>query len=155
MTQTAQARKLPEVMDQLGWDGVTPQSLNQMKAIGVDCLRVHIPAQFADGQDHTDDFKRVRSLIEEHSLRLASLHASALPKDKIVYAREGREEQLQHWIAVLRAVGAAGVESTGLTFQPIGHFRTASTKGRGGAMLSTFDMEEYQRHPRQHANDRR
>jgi mannonate dehydratase len=125
-----------------------------MKAIGVDCLRVHIPAHFADGQDHTDDFRRVKAVIEEHGLRLASLHASSLPKDKIVYGREGREEQLANWIAVLRAVGAAGVESTGLTFQPIGHFRTASTRGRGGAMLSTFDMEAYKKDPRQHANDR-
>jgi mannonate dehydratase len=155
MTQTAQSRQMPEVMDQLGWDDVTPQSLNQMKAIGVDCLRVHIPAKFGDGQDHTDDFKRVKALIEEHGMRLVSLHNSTLPKDKIVYGREGREEQLENWLAVVRAIGAAGVPSTGLTFQPIGHFRTASTKGRGGAMLSTFDMEEYKRNPRQHARDSR
>ena len=36
---------------------------------------------------------------------------------------------------------------TGLTFQPIGHFRTASTRGRGGALLSTFDMDEYRKTP--------
>ena len=30
-------------------------------------------------------------MIEAHGLRLASLHASGLPKDKIVYGQEGTE----------------------------------------------------------------
>jgi mannonate dehydratase len=136
-------------MDQLAWDAVTPQNLNFLKATGVDCLRVHVPGAFADGQDHTADFRRLRGVIEQHGLRLAALHASATPKEDIVYGREGREAQLALWVAMVRAIGAAGVPMTGLTFQPIGHFRTASTIGRGGARLSTFDMEEYRRHPRQ------
>jgi mannonate dehydratase len=148
MTQAAQQ---PMIMDQLPWEGVTPQNLNFLKATGVDCLRVHVPTELADGADHTDDFKRVKATIEAHGLQLAALHASGLPKDKIVYGREGREEQLNTWIAVLRAIGAAGVPMTGLTFQPIGHFRTEATPGRGGAMYSTFDMEAYRRDPRQFA----
>src|SRR5262245_11333330 len=64
----------PEVMDQLAWDAVTPQNLNFLKATGVDCLRVHVPGAFADGQDHTADFRRLRGVIEQHGLRLAALH---------------------------------------------------------------------------------
>lgn len=139
------------VMDQLGWDDVTPANLNFLKAIGVDCIRVSVPAHFADGRDRTEDLTRMRRLVEEHGIQLVALHASGLPKDKIVYGQEGREEQLRHWITVVRAIGAAGVPMTGLTFQPIGHFRTKSTPGRGGAMLSTFDMEAYTRHPDQFA----
>src|SRR5574341_2321053 len=111
----------PLLMDQLGWDAVTPQNLSFLKAIGVDCLRVHVPAEFADGQDHTDDFRRLRATIEAHGLQLMALHGSGLPKDKIVYGREGREAQLANWQAVVRAIGAVGVPITGLTFQPIGH----------------------------------
>jgi mannonate dehydratase len=142
-------------MDQVSWEGATPQNLNFLKAIGVDCVRVHVPAAFADGEDHTEDFKRMRAHVEAHGLRLASLHGSALPKDDIVYGREGREGQMERWLTVLRAIGAAGVPSTGLTFQPIGHFRTESTVGRGGARYSTFDMEAYKRDPRQFAGDKR
>ncbi len=138
-------------MDQLNWDAVTPQNLNFLKAVGVDCLRVQLPAALGDGADHLEDFKRVKATLEAHGLRLAALHASGLPKDKIVYGREGREAQLQIWIDTIRAIGAAGVPMTGLTFQPIGHFRTAPTRGRGGALLSTFDMEEYRKTPRQFA----
>jgi mannonate dehydratase len=142
-------------MDQLSWEGTTPQNLDFLKAIGVDCVRVHVPARLADGEDHTEDFRRLRELVEAHGLRLTTLHASGLPKDRIVYGREGREEQLERWCTVLRAIGAAGVPITGLTFQPIGHFRTASTPGRGGTQYSTFDMEAYRRDPRQHAGDAR
>jgi D-mannonate dehydratase len=117
------------VMDSLGWDQVTAQNLDFLQAIGVECVRVDVPSRLADGADHTDDFRRVRTMLAEHGLELVALHARGLPKDKIVYGREGREEQLNNWIAVVRAIGAAGVPMTGLTFQPIGHFRTTRTAG--------------------------
>jgi mannonate dehydratase len=137
------------LMDQLGWDDVTSQNLNFLKAVGVECVRVQIPSSIADGSDRTDDFTRVRHFVEDHGIQLVALHASGVPKDKIVYSKEGREQQLATWISIVKAIGAAGVPMTGLTFQPIGHFRTRSTPGRGGAMLSTFDFEEYKRRPRQ------
>ena len=137
------------VMDQLNWDAVTDQNLNFLKAIGVECVRVAVPGHLADGQDHTEEFARVRRFVEDHGIQLVALHASGAPKDKIVYGKDGREEQVRNWITMVRSIGAAGVPITGLTFQPIGHFRTRSTKGRGGAMLSTFDFEEYKGRPRQ------
>ena len=150
MTEDTPAKRTVRVMDQLNWEAVTAENLHFLRASGVDCLRVHVPAAMADGQDHADDFRRLKAFIEQHGLELAALHGSSLPKDKIVYGREGREEQLRHWLAVVRAIGAAGVHITGLTFQPIGHFRTARTAGRGGALLSSFNMEELERNPPRH-----
>jgi mannonate dehydratase len=138
------------LMDQLGWDQVTPQNLNFLNAIGVECIRVSIPSRLANGEDQTEEFTRIRRFVEEHGLQLIALHGGA-PKDKIVYGLEGREEQLRSWHVLVRSIGAAGVPMTGLTFQPIGHFRTKNTPGRGGALLSTFDYEEYKRTPRQFA----
>jgi mannonate dehydratase len=139
------------LMDSLNWDQVTPQNLDFLKAIGVECLRVDLPGRMADGEDHTEDFRRVKATLEEHGLELVALHARGIPKDKIVYGREGREQQLENWIRVVRAIGAAGVPMTGLTFQPIGHYRTTSTVGRGGTRLSTFRMAEYDADPRKFA----
>lgn len=136
------------VMDQLNWDDVTAQNLNFYKAVGVECIRVAIPTRLADGTDRTEEFMRLRRFVEEHGIQLIALHGGA-PKDKIVYGREGREEQLKNWFPLIRSIGAAGVPMTGLTFQPIGHFRTKATVGRGGAMLSTFNYEEYKQTPRQ------
>ena len=139
------------LMDSLGWDQATAQNLRFLKAIGVECVRVDVPAKLVDGQDHTDDFRRVKATVEEHGIELVALHGRGIPKDKIVYGRDGREEQLNSWIATVRAIGAAGVPMTGLTFQPIGHFRTTRTAGRGGALLSTFNMEEFDSDPRKFA----
>jgi len=135
------------LMDSLTWEQATAQNLSFLKAIGVDCLRVDLPARMADGQDHTDDFRRMKATLEEHGLELVALHGSRIPKDNIVYGREGREKQLENWISVVRAIGAAGVPMTGLTFQPIGHYRTTRTVGRGGTLLSTFKMEEFNADP--------
>ena len=136
------------VMDQLGWDDVTAPTLNFLKAIGVECIRVAIPQNLANGDDRTEEFTRMRRFVEEHGIQLIALHGGA-PKDKIVYGKEGREAQLENWFVLIRSIAAACVPMTGLTFQPIGHFRTRSTAGRGGAMLSTFDYEEYKTRPRQ------
>ncbi|HET6315443.1 MAG TPA: mannonate dehydratase [Chloroflexota bacterium] len=138
------------LMDQLNWDDVTDQNLNFLKAIGVECIRVATPASVSDGHDHTDEFVRIRRFVEEHGIQLIALHGGPRKED-IVYGREGRDAQLETWIKVVRAIGAAGVPMTGLTFQPIGHFRTRSTRGRGGAMLSTFDFADYKARPRQYS----
>lgn len=137
-----------KLMDQLAWKDVTDENLSFLKAIGIDCLRVHVPPEMADGQDHTDDFKRLKAFIEAHGLELFTLHAAGLPRDRIAYGLPGRDEQIEHWCTVVRAIGAAGVPATGTTFCAISHFRTPATSGRGGARYSTFDYEEFQRNPR-------
>lgn len=136
-----------KLLDQLGWNDVTHENLDFFKAIGVDCVRVHVPPQMADGQDHTEDFKRLKAFVEDHGLELFTLHAAALPRDKIVYGLPGRDEEIATWCAVVRAIGAAGVPATGTTFYAIRHFRTPPTPGRGGAGYSTFDYEEFQKNP--------
>jgi mannonate dehydratase len=150
MTAGAKLPKQPDramLMDSVTWEQATPQNLNFLKSIGVQCLRVDMPARMADGADHTEDFRGMKKTLEEHGLELVALHATRVPKDKIVYGKEGREKQVETWIKVVRAIGAAGVPMTGLTFQPIGHFRTTRTEGRGGTLLSTFRMKEYTAEP--------
>jgi mannonate dehydratase len=129
------------LIDSIRWNAGA-ETLNFLKAIGIDGVIASVPAEFADGDDHTADFKRFKQHVEAHGLELSVLHARGLPKDKIVYGRDGREGQLQRWIAVVRAIGAAGVGLTALTFQGIGHYRTPPTRGRGGAMYSTFRMTD-------------
>jgi mannonate dehydratase len=139
-----------KLMDALAWDNVTDENLSLYKTFGVDCLLVHLPPAMADGQDHTEDFKRLKAFVASHGLALHVLHAGALPRDKIVYGLPGRDEQIDHWCKVLRAIGAAGVPATATTFYAISHFRTSPTLGRGGAKYSTFDYEEFQKNPPQH-----
>jgi mannonate dehydratase len=120
-----------------------------MKAIGVDCLLVFVPPEMTDGRDPTEEFQRLKRLVEAHGLELHVLHSGQLPRDKIVYGLPGREEQVEGWCRVLRAIGRVGVPTTATTFFAISHFRTPSTTGRGGAAYSTWNYEEYLRNPRQ------
>ena len=122
-----------KLMDALHWNDVTDENLNFYKAIGVDCLLVSVPSEMADGRDPTEEFKRLKRFVEEHGLELAVLHSGDLPRDKICYGLPGRDEQIDAWSKVLRAIGDAGVSSTATTFYAISHFRTSPTKGRGGA----------------------
>lgn len=138
-----------KLMDALSWNDVTAENLNFYRAIGVDCLLVMVPPEMADGRDPTEEFRRLKRFVSEHGLELFCLHSGGLPRDRIVYGQPGREEQLDGWRRVLRAIGAVGVPATATTFFAISHFRTPSTVGRGGATYSTWDYAAFQREPRQ------
>lgn len=136
-----------KLMDHLAWNDVTDDNLNFYKAIGVDCLLVLMPPEMADGRDPTDDFKRLKTFVEDHGLELYTLHSHHVPRDQIVHGLPGRDAQIETWRKVIRAIGAAGVPTTATTFYAISHFRTPSTHGRGGAAYSTFDYEEFMKNP--------
>jgi mannonate dehydratase len=137
-----------KLMDDLAWDDVTDENLAFYKAIGVDCLLVHVPPERADGEDHTEEFRQLRRFVQSHGLELHVLHSGRLPRDQIVYGLPGRDRQIDAWCSVLRAIGAAGVPATATTFYAISHFRTTATIGRGGASYSTWDYEEFLKNPR-------
>jgi mannonate dehydratase len=139
-----------KLLDHLAWNDVNSDNLNFYKAIGVECLLVHIPAEMADGRDPTDDFKRLRRFVEGHGLELAVLHSHNVPRDRIIHGLPGREEQIEGWRRVLRGIGRAGVPATATTFYAISHFRSPSTVGRGGARFSTFDYEAFKRNAPHH-----
>jgi mannonate dehydratase len=137
-----------KLMDHLYYEAITAEGLDFFKAIGVDCLLSHMPEEVADGRDPTEEFRRMRSFVEDHGLELFCLHSHRVPRDKIIHGLPGREQELENWFKVIRALGAAGIPATATTFYAIGHFRTPATSGRGGATYSTFDYEEYQKDPK-------
>ena len=136
-----------KLMDDLAWDKVTPDNLNFYRAIGVECLMVRLPEEMGDGEDHTEDFKRMEKFVTDHGLELFVFHAHLIPRDKIIHGRPGRDQQIETWCKMLRAIGAAGVPTTTTTFYAISHFRTDSTFGRGGTRYSSFNYETLMKDP--------
>jgi len=132
-----------KLLDYLHWNDVNTDNLNFFRAMGVESLLVHFPEEIALSQDIETEFRRMKSFVEGHHLELHVLHAHYVPRDKIVHGLPGRDQQIQSWQRVLRAMGAVGVPNTALTFQGIGHFRTSHTTGRGGVTYSTFDLREH------------
>ncbi|MBM3279691.1 MAG: mannonate dehydratase [Candidatus Handelsmanbacteria bacterium] len=136
-----------KLMDHLGWQELSPENLNFYKATGVDYLMIHLPGELADGTDRTDEFRQLKRMVENHGLQLYTLHCGGLPRNQIVYGRPGRDQQVENWIKVVRAIGRAGVPTTATTFFAINHFRTPSTRGRGNAEYSTFVYDELMKDP--------
>ena len=135
------------LMDYLHWQDVTPDRLNFFLAIGVESLMVHLPEEMGDGEDHSDELKQMKRLVEDHGLELFVFHAHQISRGRIIHGLPGRDEQIERWIKVLRAIGSAGVPTTTTTFYAISHFRTGSTYGRGGISYSSFDYEKYLKDP--------
>jgi mannonate dehydratase len=138
---------MTQLMDYLSWDEITSENLNFLRALSVDCLCVDIPPSTAAMDDPAEEFSRLRHFVEDHDLRLHVLHAGALPHEETAYGTRGREHETDVWCKVLRAMGRADVPVTATTFPGLGHFRTESTVGRGGALYPTWDYEEYLRDP--------
>ena len=136
-----------QLMDYLMWEDVSSDRLNFYRAIGVESLMVHLPEEMGDGEDHTEDFKRMKKFVEDHGLELFVYHAHRIPRDKIIHGQPGRDEQIETWCKMLRAIGAAGVPATTTTFYAISHFRTSTTYGRGGISYSSFEYEELMKDP--------
>ena len=62
--------------------------------------------------------------------------------DKVMTGQDGRDEQLDNLCRTLRAVAAAEVPIFGYHFNPTMVWRTAMVKGRGGAQVSAFDLDD-------------
>ena len=137
-----------KIMDSLGWNEVTDDRLNFFKATGVDCLQIVLSPEMSDGQDHTEDFKGLKSFVEAHGLELHVLRSDV--GDRVIYDLPGRDEQIDNWCEMLRAIGAVGVPKTAMTFFAISHFRTDSSPGRGGSSYSSFNYEEFMKDPPRH-----
>ena len=137
------------IQDQLPAAQVNDESLSFYQAIGVDCLTVYPPPFGAGAADDglkdraemADYLKKTRSLAESHGLEFRNIALNG--PDEITLARPERDQRIEQWCEMLRAMGDAGVPTLGYNFKPIGNFRTTSDVGRGGARYSTFVYDEW------------
>ena len=129
------------IQDQLPATQVNDESLSFFKAIGVDYLTIYPPPLMAEPQEMRDYFQKMRDLAESHGLRLYNIALGG--PDEITLALPERDQKIDQWCEMLRAMGQVGIPTLGYNFKPIGNFRTAPTFGRGGAQYSTFAYDEW------------
>jgi mannonate dehydratase len=138
----------PGIQDQLPWDQVNDENLSFFRAIGVEYLAINPAPDTSDGRDRTEYWLHLRELAEAHGLKLNNVAQPGW--DSLTLGLPDREEKIEAWCVMLRGLAAAGIPTLGYNFKPVGNFRTSPTVGRGGALYSTFDYEEWARHPRHH-----
>jgi mannonate dehydratase len=134
------------IQDHLGWDQITDENLSFFKAIGIDYLTVNPPPDMRDGQDQTEFWVRMRKVVESHGLRLYNVGMNTW--DSLTLGLPDRDQKVEAWCTMLRNLGKAGIPTLGYNFKPAGNFRTTSVPvGRGGAIYSTFDYDEFMQNP--------
>ena len=137
------------IQDLLNWSQFNDENLSFFKAIGIDYLCLDVRSMhkteneldLREGRDSTDFLKAAKAKTESYGLVLYSIFMAGW--EEITLAKPDRDEKIQAWCTMLKSIGAAGIPVLGYNFKPMGNFRTPSTKGRGGAMYSTFDYDEF------------
>ena len=80
---------------------------------------------------------------QSHGLRL-SIVEGYIPHDHLTHGREGRQQQLQGFVDLIRDMGRLGVEVLCYNFMPDDDWtRTTTTaRERGGALVTAFDAAQ-------------
>lgn len=103
----------------------------------------------------TDLLKRYRERCAKFGIELEMMHiigSSGALHDKetgaiFLQPSDERERQLDRVCDVIRMAGEAGLRGFNYNITILGHLRTESETGRGGARLSTFDYDELKKRP--------
>jgi mannonate dehydratase len=103
-----------------------------------------------DDPGPAEELKRKSAIVQSYGMKIYDVRWSVSDWGAVTRGLPGRDQHIEQVCKALRAIGAAGVPFSGYTFLAIGHFRTASTTGRGGAKYSTFDYEEFKKNPPSH-----
>jgi len=85
----------------------------------------------------------LRKACEDAGLRLASIENVPIRfYDKAMLGLPGQDEQIEHMSTTIRNMGRAGIPILGYHWMPNGVWRTSrTTPGRGGAKVTSFDLE--------------
>ena len=88
------------------------------------------------------DLKRLKQRVNDYELELEALEN--VPTDFIRHAMLGgkrRDEQIANYQTTLRNMGEAGIPVLGLNWMPNLVWRTPPQRGRGGVLVTAFDMD--------------
>jgi mannonate dehydratase len=88
--------------------------------------------------------KTLRSITQEFQeagLSIAAVESHPVPAEKIKLGLPGRDEEIENYIAAIRALGRAGIPVICYNFMAgLGWYRTkVNAPGRGGALITEFD----------------
>jgi mannonate dehydratase len=102
-----------------------------------------------DGVLALDDLKRRKAYFAERGLVWDVIeNLPPLCYDKVMFGREGRDEQIENVCQSIRNMGQAGIGVLQYQWMLLGGLRTEySPTGRGGARYPRFDMELAERMP--------
>lgn len=123
---------------------VHDETMRYIKQLGVESVQINTPKLPGDCRWEYEDLLRLRQQIESYGLELEAIENVPIKfYDKIMLGLPGRDEQIEHYQAIIRHAGRAGIPLLGHHFMPNFVWRTSlDAPGRGGARVTAFDMAD-------------
>jgi mannonate dehydratase len=135
---------------------LTEERAQFIKQLGVDDMLLNlIPGSpHLPGETRWEyiDLLRLRTRCADAGLRLMAIENVPFKfYDKAMLGLPGRDEQIENMQATIRNIGRAGIPIFGYHFMPNGVWRTSTTTPvRGGAQVTSFDLELVKNAPLTH-----
>jgi mannonate dehydratase len=124
------------------FDELTHERLTFAQQLGVQGVQLNTPVIPGTKRWELDDLLWLRQRCEEYGLRLEAIENTPVHfYDKAMLGLPGLDEQIEHYQATIRNLGAAGIPVLGYHWVPNRVWRTSLTRGRGGALVSAFDKD--------------
>ncbi|MBI2942475.1 MAG: mannonate dehydratase [Chloroflexi bacterium] len=111
--------------------------------LGVEGVQVNTPKLPGEKRWEFMDLLRLRMHAADYGLRLEAIENVPISfYDKAMLGLPGRDEQIENYQETIRNIGRAGIPILGYHWIPNSVWRTSrTTPGRGGASVTSFDME--------------
>ncbi len=121
---------------------LTHERLTFAKQIGVNSVQMNTPLlPDQDGYWHYEDLVRLRERCESYGLRLEALENVPLHfYQTAMLGLPKRDEQIENYQKTIRNMGQAEIPLLGYHWMPNSVWRTPLATGRGGVLVTAFDM---------------
>ncbi len=121
---------------------MTHERLTFARQIGVSGVQMNTPLLPAEnGYWEYEDLRRIRQRCDDYGLRLEALENVPVHfYEKAMLGLPGRDEQIENYQQTIRNMGKAGIPILGYHWMPNGVWRTPMAQGRGGVIVTAFDM---------------
>lgn len=130
---------------------ITHERLTFAAQLGVSGVLLNTPTLPGEQHWEADDLAWLRRRCEEYDLRLEAIENVPINfYDRAMLGLEGRDAQIAGYQQTIRNLGEAGVPILGYHWMPNGVWRTPDRRGRGGAMVTAFDLAESENTPLRH-----
>lgn len=131
---------------------LTDERLQFIKQLGVNDMLLNTPILPGDTHWAFMDLLHLRTRCEDAGLRLAAIeNVPTKFYDKVMLGLPGRDEQIEHMATTIHNMGRAGIPILGYHWMPNSVWRTSrTTPGRGGATVTSFDMDLAKNAPLSH-----
>lgn len=127
------------------------ERLTFAQQLGVSGVLLNTPVLPGAQRWETRDLVWLRQRCEQYGLRLEALENTPVGfYDRAMLGLPGRDEQIANYQATIRNMGAAGIPVLGYHWMPNGVWRTPDAVGRGGAIVTAFDMAQVDAAPLRH-----